>query len=64
LLASVDLHFDAECLHQHIHCIVVFGRKWNNDIGMLHRWLDKIIVGRLNELAVLCKNVDYGAATL
>lgn len=63
-LALVYLHFDSECLHKHINCIVVFGRKRNDEVGMLHRRPNKIIVSWLHELTVLVDNVGNGSTTV
>ena len=35
-----------------------------NDIGMLHGWLDKIVVGRFDEAVVLCQYVHNGTPTI
>ena len=64
LLSFVYLHLDSKCLHQHVDCIVIFSRKWNDDISVLHSWLDEIIVGWFYKFAILSKHVNHSTAAV
>jgi hypothetical protein len=64
LLAFVDLHFDPKRLNKHIHSIVIFCCKWYDNIGVLHGWLNKVVVRRLNKFAVLRQHVYNSPAAV
>lgn len=64
LLAFVDLHFYPKRLYKHIHRIVIFCCKRYDNIGVLHCWLNEIVVRRLHKFAVLRQYVNNSPATV
>ena len=59
-----ESHFDFEVLNEHVDCVVVFLAERNDEIGVLHGRLDKVIVSRLHKSIVLGQYVNYRASAL
>ncbi len=47
------LKFDFQVLHNHVDCIRVFSDKGDNDVTVLHRRLNEIVVGWFDKATVL-----------
>ena len=64
LLVLNQAHSDHEVLNEHVYSVVVCSVEGDDNISVLHSWLDEIIVGRLHEAIVLGENVDHGATSI
>ena len=59
-----ESHFYLEVLNEHVDCVVVFLAEGNDEIGVLHGRLDKVIVSRLHKSIVLGQHVNYRASAV
>ena len=53
LYALYQTHLDLQVLDDHLHCSIVSFLKRNDDVCILHRWTDKVVVSRLDKSVVL-----------
>ena len=53
-----------EVLDEHLNSLIVLRTEGNNNIGVLHRRLDKIIIGWLDEAVVLGKHINDCATSV
>jgi len=61
LLELNQPHSDHKVLNEHIHGVVVFSVKRDDNISVFHNWLYKVIVCRLHKSIVLCEHVYHSA---
>ncbi len=54
-----DAHFNLEVLDKHLDCLFVLLAEGDNHICVLHRWSDKVIIGRFDKPIVLSKDIHY-----
>ena len=64
LLFLNEAHLDVQILNKHLYSLVVLRTKRNDDVSVLHRWLDEVVVGRFYKAVVLGKHVNDCTATI
>lgn len=63
LLPLNHAHLDLEVLDEHFNGFFVLCVERDDDVCVLHRRLDEIVIGRLDEAIVLGKHVHDSAAS-